>query len=223
MAFADVNEVYELYNLIINKNQAGGYLSSDEYNNLAPKVQTRWFNKAYETYGSSQQSEDDLKVLKTSVNLPLNTEGNVTIPSDYFHLDAITSVNYYKKRGILKSTRVQHEIVSTSEYANRIGSDSLVPTKDYPISLLEASTIKTNPTTIPILTLDYLKQPTPPVWAFTVVSGRKVYDSANSTQFEVPEYATPQLVLMLLEEMGVSIRDVDVTQYAVQKEQVNGN
>lgn len=223
MAFADVNEVYRLYNLIINKNQEGGYLSSDEYNILAPKIQIRWFNKVYETYGSDAKSEDDMKVLKKVLDIPTNTSGEINIPTDYYHIDSITSINYYKKRGIVKSTRVQHEILDTSQLDNRIGSDSLVPTYEYPVSVVNSTTIKTVPEEVPIIRLNYLRVPTDPVWAFTISNNRKVYDSGNSTQYEVPEYATPQLVLMLLEEMGVSIRDVDAVQYAIQKEQVNGN
>lgn len=223
MEFANVNTVYKLYNLIINKNQEGGYLSSDEYNLLLPKIQDRWFNSKFDKYGSGTLSEDDIRTIKKTENIPNNSSGIAPIPTDYYHLDGITSRNYYTKRGITKSTLVPHDVLDTSEFNTRVGSDSLEPTKDYPISKLNASTIETLPSDIPMITLSYLRNPVAPVWGFTVTNGRKVYDSSTSTQFEIPQYAETQLVLMLLEENSVTIRDQEAVQYALQKEQVNGN
>ena len=65
--------------------------------------------------------------------------------------------------------------------------------------------------------IEYVKKPTPPVFAFTVNSvGGYVYNSAGSTDFEISDVDQTELILKILMYAGVIVRDSEIISQAAQ-------
>lgn len=206
---------------LLRKNQSGGYVSPSFFNELAKKIQYRWFDNKRVLYESSKRITADLLPLKENVTLVV-TSGVATLPSDWWADDAVVYRSYYTQQGTDKSLLVPLEPVSTQEWASRIGSEAFAPTREFPIyQLRDGDKIDVMPRSIRQIEMWYIRKPTDPVWGYTTNSvGRAAYNSATSTDFEVPDYANTEIVNMFLEELGVSVRDGGVTEYAQMREKV---
>jgi len=204
----NVNTVYKQVLDLLNKNQIGGYLDETVFNSYAESSQIDWFNDAYARYESNQKNVDDIRVLRAKPKiLTLDTNGEVSYPSDYYHTSNIW------RPEVVNGRRSSVDIITDAELAQRLGSALEEVNEDYPIAVLYDTYIQVYPTTIRRVELSYLRVPTAPNWAYTVTNGRKVYDSGNSTDFEVPDYAINDIVNRILTMASVEIRDQFTTQY----------
>ena len=59
-----------------------------------------------------------------------------------------------------------------------------------------------------------------PKWAFTVVAGKALFDSANKKDFEIHESEEASLVNKILELAGISLMKPDLVQGAIQNERL---
>ena len=114
------------------------------------------------------------------------------------------------------------------------------PTTTYPVYLYEQASQNVNgintgqshiyvyPTTITSasdISISYIRKPADVVWGFTVGTlGQYVYNTANSTQFELLNTEQNEVILRILAYAGVVIKDPQIIQAAanaVQTEEVN--
>ena len=114
------------------------------------------------------------------------------------------------------------------------------PTTTYPVYLYEQASQNVNgvntgqshiyvyPTTITSasdISISYIRKPEDVVWGFTVGTlGQYVYNTANSTQFELLNTEQNEVILRILAYAGVVIKDPQIIQAAanaVQTEEVN--
>ena len=114
------------------------------------------------------------------------------------------------------------------------------PTTTYPVYLYEQASQNVNgvntgqshiyvyPTTITSasdISISYIRKPADVVWGFTVGTlGQYVYNTANSTQFELLNTEQNEVILRILAYAGVVIKDPQIIQAAssaVQAEEVN--
>jgi hypothetical protein len=70
----------------------------------------------------------------------------------------------------------------------------------------------------PKVNIEYIRKPTTVSWAGTVVNGVSLYNENDSTNFDLHPSEETELVIKILELAGISIRQVDIAQYAAQKE-----
>ena len=136
--------------------------------------------------------------------------GNViTQPDDYqYDLEFITSPsvgvqNYIKK-------------VDYNKWTNYLNSTIDAPTLSNPIFLELPDTFITAPANLPNVAMTYLQQPVAPFWAYTLVNNRPVYNQAVSTDFQFDETEIYRLVSRILKYMGISIRDTELAQAAME-------
>ena len=83
-----LRQLFEATLIELSKMQAPT-LKLYEFNYLCNKAIGQYVNKIYNIYSTNQQSDDDLRVLKSTCNLtPLEKDGiyEVNIPMDYLHL-----------------------------------------------------------------------------------------------------------------------------------------
>lgn len=204
----NVNTVYKQVLDLLNKNQIGGYLDETVFNSYAESSQLDWFNDAYARYESNQKNVDDIRVLRAKPKiLTLDSNGEASYPSDYYHASNIW------RPEVTNGRRSSIDIITDAELVQRLGSALEEVNESYPIAVLYDTYIQIYPTTIRRVELSYLRVPTAPNWAYTVTNGRKVYDSGNSTNFEVPDYAINDIVNRILTMASVEIRDQFTTQY----------
>lgn len=208
---ANINTVYEGVFDIVNKNQVGGYLSSDEFNRYASVVLREWINEAYLNYDTTQNTTDNLQYIKVTYTPIVTSDTQITLPEDYMHLVALSTRVYVSQT---ESYLSNIEILSDSEYRQREMVTALKPSKNFPAAVLKDGYIQLYPLGLAsVANVDYLKQPITPEWGYTVVNGVKVYDSASSTDFDVPIQHTEDLIQRIVKKLGFQIRDEAMVAY----------
>ena len=244
----NVNEFKEFAEFVLNKAGMGSYLTPDEFNLNAYRAIMEFTMKRYGnqqeyqpgrpiprvSYEKTQKIIDDLRHLK-EVQLIDVTSGSVLIPDgttvqnsigniipEYLHLSTLTYTKITNS-DCTNGPEVRKksvDIVKDDELAMRCDSELVPPTLDYPIGNIQSDYIRLYPQSISQVEMVYLRQPNKPVWGFTVVSNRFVYDAATSTDLDIPKEAFNEVVMMFLSYMGMRIREPQVVQYAeMQKNQ----
>ena len=80
--------------------------------------------------------------------------------------------------------------------------------------MLASDGIYVYPASITSIKLSYVRKPVDPEWAYTIVNNEEVYDAGSSQDFELLETTHLEIVMLILQMMGVSINMLQVTQYA---------
>ena len=225
---ASVNEVYKFVQFIANKDQDGGYISPEEFNDAAKICQIQWVEDLYNNpqqyqYGSpvprvgyeaTQKITDDLSFLKVVSNLSVDAQGYATIPQDYNHASSLRYRFSKMAKGSLSVTDVEVVYVTDAAIGNRLSNPITEPKHRYPIYTQYATQLRIWPNDIAQVEFTYLRYPIAPVWAFTEENGSAVYDPANSVDFEVSEENTQDLSMRICSYLGMNLREADLVQYS---------
>ena len=126
------------------------------------------------------------------------------------------------------TTNVPVEIVNNKNINQILRSSLVKPSASYPVALIGGSTsnakvINVFPDTIKSVTVNHYVNNSSPKWNYVTIAGKPVYDNANSTQFRSSNRTHGELVVKILEYLGVTIREAEVVQYAQNKEATQDN
>ncbi len=170
-----------------------------------------------------QASIDKLRHLKELRSIKV-TGGKMPIPNgvikdlngnimpDYWRYSKI--MHKYQKAS--KTVRRQLEIIKDSEFGDRVDSDIVPPTKKRAIGLFQNTYVEIEPSSaITLVTLTYIRNPKPPVWAYTVENNRPVYNEADSTDVDAPQSAFNEIAMITLQFLGIHIREQELVQAAM--------
>lgn len=187
-----VEEIRLWVDFQLNKNQTGGTLSPEEYNLCLSWANQEYFKLKYglpeqyrpgqplpaQAWAVTQENIDALSpFLKAKggrdyPKLKVDIDGRATIPSDYVHYSSIR----YEEKAV--------EVLSNDVIGNRLQSPIVYPDKKYPIGTFYAGYIQFYPKDLSFVDFDYLRMPSTPVWAYTLVNDVAVYNSNASVQLE---------------------------------------
>lgn len=115
---------------------------------------------------------------------------------------------------VADSNGVKIDIVDIGMWYDRLNNPLKAPTTTYPACTFENRTITVRPASLTSCVVKYLKYPTAPVYAFTQVGTRYVYDDANSVALEFPEILHDDIVNRVLANLGLTNREPQVIQYS---------
>lgn len=220
----NVNKVYRVVLAVLNKEQRG-LLTPDQYNRLARLSQLDLIEKAFHDYNRavnrdiafrtsteygdiSANIKEKIDALSKESTLSIST-GTVAQPADLYKVIAISTNS--------RSRQIEEIQKSRLIYLN--ASKLTTPSSTYPVYYLEGTDIKVLPNTISTATIDYIKVPADPNWAFTGGgTAAYVYDSGSSTDFELHPSEEIPLVTRILAYAGVIVKDPAVVQAAATKE-----
>ena len=224
----NVNTVYTRVLAIMNKEQRG-YITPTEFNIFANQAQMDIFeqyfydlNQFMRLPGNDTGHADMISLLQEKIsifNASKSGSSDLSIASNKITID---SSDLYRTTAVFLSDK-QCDRVSKKEAKEMLNSPLHVPTADRPIYYEEqggyfiynsSSLLSTDAN----VTIDYIKKPAEPNWSFTTVSGAAVHNSTNSTNFELHESDEVELVLKILELAGFATKQVDVSQFATQKD-----
>lgn len=139
----------------------------------------------------------------------------------------LASANSY---GVFSSsTNVQAEKVINNKLTLLVNSNLTQPTNEFPVYALQGEELTFYPTTISNkgqVQATYFRYPKVPKWTYiTLTNGEPVFDqSQNDYQdFELPIEDEYKLVTRILQYCGISIREAEVTQFSMAKEQQEQN
>lgn len=222
----NIDKSYTLVKNLANKDQKG-FLTSDEFNLYAERAQMEVFMQRYGNpheyqvgvpiprmaYDMTQKIHDDLRPFIKQKTLNIDKTGKVAYPTDYVHPSSFR-YKYYKGQ---EGEEVKVKVMSDDKIAGRLSSSIVRPTKRYPICVLYNDHIKFYPKNLAGVTLTYLRQPSAPKWAFTIVNNREVYDPNNSVDFEFPDDVHNEICVKILSYFGIRLREGELIQYAENK------
>ena len=103
----------------------------------------------------------------------------------------------------------------------------MAPTVSFPAYTIEANLLTVFPDTINTagaVEAQYIRYPFAPNWTYSVVTGGEpMFDSSQQDfqDFEIPIDDEPQLINLILQMCGISIRESSVYQYAQAEETEN--
>ena len=175
---------------------------------------------------------DDISAGDVVTNITTGLVSTVTsvVSNTVLALDSnifLASANSY---GVFSSsTNVQAEKVINNKLTLLVNSKITQPTNEFPIYALQGEELTFYPTTISNkgqVQGTYFRYPKVPKWTYiTLTNGEPVFDqSQNDYQdFELPIEDEYKLVTRILQYCGISIREAEVTQFSMAKEQQEQN
>jgi hypothetical protein len=217
-----VDKVYKLVQVIASKDEATGRIPDVEFNRLSTMAQSQKLNEELSLNNDkSTIDSDSLSAFKSDPTYFNVINGVMTKPSDYRYFESCTYVNTKINGGLY----VPFEELRNDEWSWRIASELDKPDENFPALNIKSTTILIEPSSIQQVRMVYIKQPADVVWGYEIVNGRKVFreDGASvggvdAVDFTFGDDDIPDLVYRILTLAGVSFREADLAQYAMQQE-----
>ena len=219
-----VNKVYRAVLSILNK-EGRGFLTPDQFNRIGRQVQLDLLERAFYDYNKSMNRKKSYITNDEYGNLPKNIKEKIDLFSKEAALVITTGVapvpsDLYRVINIFTTDRtINIQEVNKSDLSYINASKLTAPSTSYPVYYREGSNIKLFPTTLSSASIDYIKVPADPIWAYTSGANSSYsWDSGSSTNFELHESDEVDLVVKILAYTGVLIKDPAIVQIASAEE-----
>jgi hypothetical protein len=205
-----IKEIHDQINLLTTKGRTG-YHSPGDIDIAVYKASKDLYNLYFKEFESNNALHDSLRPFATSpAVITLSGTGQYTLPADFIHdIGEITS----------GSTDVMVDVVDRAALALRRADALVPPSASYPICTFYETYIQFYPINITNVKFAYLKKPIQPVYAYTIVSGRAVYDDANSVDVEWNETDVGEVMVRTLSMLGVNLEDMKLVQWSEAQQQ----
>lgn len=225
-----INSVRNTVLAVINKNNYG-YISPSDFNLFAKQAQLDMFEKYFQKYNAqinkengrmsgtglanvSKQYEEVISTFSTSATLAQVAANRYALPSDYYMLDVLQ----YNPTGI------EIELIEESKL-RYLSSTLMAPTSAFPLYVQRGNNIDVFPVTITganDVSAFYIRYPQDPKWTYiNLTNGEPLFDQSaiDYQDFELPITDEPELVNLILQYAGISVREGDVYTFADREEQ----
>ena len=154
-----------------------------------------------------------IKVNDGVMSLPngVNTDINSLVMPEMWMISKLA--HKYASNGVLIQKGIK--VLKDMLWESTLSSDIVMPTKKRAVANIQSNYMLIEPKqSVNLVTLSYVRNPFNPEWKYTVVNGRPVYDSVNSVDLDAPESAKNGIAMLVLELIGVKIRDGELVQAA---------
>jgi|9_EtaG_2_1085328.scaffolds.fasta_scaffold22444_2 hypothetical protein len=235
-----IDEVYRLVQTFANKEQRG-FITPSEFNLLAKQAELELYNKRlslikeknptrksqgiYAEGLTPELAKQDIArflLISRQISKNSNAEASYSGSEVVIRCDYLESLMHSQDESFNIATNIPIEIVEAKDINQVLRSSLASPSMMYPIALMSRSSTKETvvlnifPENISnIVTYYYLyDNNNSPKWSYATVAGKPVYDVTSSRQFSISPRVHGELVIKILEYLGVTIREADVVQYA---------
>ena len=209
-----VDEIKRFFDYLGNKVQSGAVQVS-AFNLAMQRANMELFNKVYEEFEKTQELTDDIQPFLKPLKTLVPSDGIFTYPSDYVHISSIRA--YYVDANNI-GTPVPIREIKNAEWGDVQQSQMAPPTLRFPAMTQYDTYMEFLPRKSFFIQFDYISQPIPPLWAYTIVNNRAVYDATNSVQLQFSDANQNEIVMMMGSFLGMNIRENDLIQYSEMKE-----
>ena len=241
-----IDEIYRLVQTFANKEQRG-FITPTDFNLLAKQAELELYNKRLSIIMEKSQpkksagfyaesltpelAEQDIASFLKTEKVTVDTDSSIAHVGSSGSLltDYIVSISTADAEAQTISTNVPVEIVNNKNINQILRSSLVKPSASYPIALIGASStsnaklINVFPDSIKSVTVNHYVNDSSPKWSYVTIAGKPVYDAGGSTQFKFSNRVHGELVVKILEYLGVTIREAEVVQYAQNKEVTQDN
>jgi hypothetical protein len=214
-----IAEIYKFIEYVASKNQKGR-ITPEQFNEVINRAQMSLFMERignpqeYQpgrpvpriAYALTQRIRNDLApFLSDPTPITIPSTGKLTLPEDCKYVVAL--------RTAAEKTIVD---VDHDKLGYRLESEIVPPTTTAPIAVHYKGYIQLYPKDIANAILEYLRYPVKAIYAFTIESGRPVYDADNSVQLEWDEININEIISRSLIYIGINLQDGQLAQFAAQ-------
>lgn len=207
----NIDEFKVASELECNKSQIGGGLSIPEFNIYANLAQLIPFEKDRQIFIATQNISDYLSTFLKNTTPSVPATGVLPYPSDYEHTASIRS---YYVRPNQQSGEVSVDPVKNRDWGDISSSQLQQGTKRFPKYSEFSGKYRFLPRDIGTVMIDYFKTPVKPIWGYTIVSGRPVYDPTTSTDFEWDSFMLNNILANFVQLRAMNLRESDLLNYA---------
>ena len=221
-----VDTVYQRVQSILNKENRG-YLTPQEFNLFANQAQLEIFEQYFfdlNQYERLPKKDTEYSNLVKTINERISkfkTSATLTFTTSYFEMPS----NMHKLGTVIYNSTTPVEEIDQKNLLEYTLSPLTSPSTTNPVYIQNIKTtssvwsITVYPTSIQsLITATYIRKPVDASWTSQTVVGNALYDSGNSTDFELHDSEEANLVIKILLYAGLSIMDPNITQTADNKE-----
>ena len=237
-----INSVRNTVLSVLNKNNYG-YISPSDFNLFAKQAQMEIYEEYYSSYNKAINAEN-ARISGTEyadIENPIaevlegflrnDTLVQVAPATNQYYVPSLvtTGFNFYMISRLTcfnGTTRLgDAEKVANARLYMLLDSMLTAPTTQYPAYIIEGDVISVYPDTIngvSSLKCSYFRLPLDPKWTYiSLPNGEPAFDQSQPDyqDFELPLEDEYKLVMKILQYCGMSIREIQVAQYAIQQEQ----
>ncbi len=216
----NIDEFKRYVEFVSNKVQSGNSVTPSQFNELAHRAQMQVFEKDRAVFVGEEIASDYLKnFLKRKTFTGPFLAGEFSLPIDFEHTNSMRSYRV-KNNGTTNEREIRE--VKNADWGEILGSSLFEADNVFPKFSQFKKTMRVLPKTLNTVTLEYFATPPRPLWAFTTVSGRPVYDAANSVDFVWDQFAMNNVAAYYLALIGVNLKDTELAQFSqVYKQETN--
>ena len=232
----NVNTVYQTVLFILNKEQRG-YMTPAEFNSLATQVQLEILDKYFDDLNlflrqvdNSTEYANKVKTVEEKIAIferqTTTTNFDLTQLTRFYKLGSVTYVgtNAAGNNPFGPEYPTVLEEITQGEF-NLINKSPLTrPSAAFPVFTIRNHTLQISPA-ITEITINYIKKPEDVVWAYSVGAlGQYVHEPTNTgagiipttgtVNFELSELEQTEVILRILQYVGIIIRDPQIIQTA---------
>jgi len=218
-----IDTVYQRVLALANKEQRG-YITPQEFNLFANQAQMDIFEQYfYDTNqfgrapGNDTEYSDMLNYLKEKTHFfEKERSVNINQSQEFYNFQAVADP--YKIGSVSRDNYIC-ERVNANQIKEINKSPLLKPTISRPVYILKDDyKLYVYPSNGNPILVNYIRRPVAVNWSSYVIAGNDTYDLTNSVDFELHPSEETKLVMKILQLAGVTLKDYNLTQVAIQKE-----
>ena len=221
-----VDTVYQRIQSILNKENRG-YLTPQEFNLFANQAQLEIFEQYFfdlNQYERLPKKDTEYSNLVKTINERISnfkTSARLSFTLPYFSMPS----DMHKLGTVIYNSTTPVEEIDQKNLLEYTLSPLTAPSTTNPVYIQNIKTsdsvwsITVYPSTIQsLITATYIRKPVDVSWAYQTVVGNALYDSTNSTNFELHNSEESVLVIKILLYAGLSMKEGDIVQVADNKD-----
>ena len=214
----NVNDVFEIINYAINKNQ-NGTLIAEDFNRILPLAESGYINYllgSFSTYqagrpiskvelGQNSIVRQRLSPIIKRLVISVNSSGFAPYPARYIQTDAMWTNNRDYKR-----------IRWTDQYRWSSKNSSVIdPVSSNYIYMINDTGFEFSPISVGSADLSYVQATIPITWGFTLdANNRRVYSASTSVQPVWNDVIMLEIIVRALALIGVNLQLKEVENYS---------
>jgi hypothetical protein len=225
------SDLFNLLNFISNKEQSGLAITIDDFNLSLQVNQTRFIDFLFSEYERTKKISATFQVLRTkldpdltidSTGLTTDGAGHNTLPSDFLFVD---SARYIDQVDSIDYSRVIDEL-DGDRYSVRMSSSIAYPTLEHPIMMQISNHIQFEPLRNTTVKFIYIRRPVTPYLDYAIdgttylMTLKAVGSGSTTVEMELRDEDKLHVLGMVLQEVGVNLKDESIQKYAQQYIQV---
>jgi len=225
-----VNDIFTQVKELAAKDKAG-YIDSNEFTRMSKLAELMLWSFYCHQYELDSCVPESMRVFIAEAALALNDRGQFLIPSDHGHRLQFwfQKVNNHACGDEPAITKVGIKYLEKAEewatMQTSIRTPNLAKSRLY-WTYVTGDKVQVYPITLkPSVVMEYMRYPTFAVRAFTldVTNDEENYDAGTSTQYEWLEADRSNLIDLILLQVGLAIRETEITQFAAQHRAISQN